>query len=162
MRLRLGRGAGIRQIATACKIGIGTASDYVAKIESAGLSWPSASALSEQDLINLLRGKSESLASNSSDLDWSCVRGELTRKGVTLKLLWSEYRKKEPSGYSYSRYARLYRRWCSQQSNLVMLQHHRAGEKLFVDWAGMTLGIVDPGTGEVKPAHVFVAAIGAS
>ena len=43
-----------------------------------------------------------------------------------------------------------------------MLQHHRAGEKLFVDWAGMTLGIVDPGTGEVKPAHVFVAAIGAS
>ena len=161
VRLRLSCAAGVRQIAAACKIGIGTASDYVAKIESAGLSWPSAASLSEQELMSLLSGKPESLQAKASTPDWSIVRAELTRKGVTLKLLWIEYRNREPDGYSYSRYARLYRRWCSQ-SNLVMLQHHKAGEKLFVDWAGMTLGIVDPGTGEVKPAHVFVAAIGAS
>ena len=161
VRLRLSCAAGVRQIAAACKIGTGTASQYVAKIESAGLSWPSAGALSEQELLSLLSGKSKSPQAKVSLPDWSLVRGELARKGVTLKLLWSEYRKQEPGGYSYSRYARLYRRWCSQ-TNLVMLQRHKAGERLFVDWAGMTLGIVDPATGELKPAHVFVAAMGAA
>jgi transposase len=89
------------------------------------------------------------------------VRQELARKGVTLKLLWLEYRKEHPEGYCYSRYARLYRKWLVT-ADLVMRQHHKAGEKMFVDWAGMKIGIAEPKTGEIQAASVFVAAIGSS
>ncbi len=79
VRMRPSCAAGVRQTAAACKIGIGTASDYVAMIESVGLSWPSAASLSEQELMSLLSGKPESLQAKASTLDWSIVRAELTR-----------------------------------------------------------------------------------
>jgi transposase len=160
IRLRLCRKASVRQIAAACNIGRSTVSEYLARIKAAKLAWPSAGELPEDELRALLFAEAPSAPARMSP-DWQAVRRELCRRGVTLKLLWQEYQNAFPQGYSYSRYARLYRNW-TQTTDVRMLQAHKAGEKLFVDWAGQTLGIADPKTGEVRQAHVFVAALGAS
>ena len=86
---------------------------------------------------------------------------ELRGKGVTLALLWEEYKAVHPEGLQYSRFCEQYRAWASQL-DVVMRQEHRAGEKLFVDYAGHTAGVVDRHTGEVRQAQVFVAVLGAS
>ena len=86
---------------------------------------------------------------------------ELKRKGVTLQLLHMEYKEREPSGYQYTQFCRLYRAW-QRHLDVVMRQEHRAGEKLFVDFAGQTIPITDPATGEITGAQLFVAVLGAS
>ena len=83
------------------------------------------------------------------------------RKHLTLQRLWQEYREQQPDGYSYSQYCERYRQWKSRQ-NLVMLQEHKAGENLFVDYAGQTVAIDDAASGEWREAVIFVAVLGAS
>jgi transposase len=80
---------------------------------------------------------------------------------VSLQLLWEEYQQSQPQGYRYSQFCELYRQW-RRKLDLVLRQEHRAGEKMFVDWAGATIPIYDRETGEAKPASLFVAALGAS
>jgi transposase len=80
---------------------------------------------------------------------------------VTLQLLWEEYRQSQPEGYRYSRFCELYRRWHRKQ-DVVLRQEHRAGEKMFVDWAGASIPIYDRETGVAQPASLFVAVLGAS
>ena len=89
------------------------------------------------------------------------MHAELRRKGVTLSLLWEEYRGVHPDGYGYRRYCELYTRWEGKLSP-VMRQRHPAGERLFVDYAGHTVDVVCPKTGEVRTAQIFVATLGAS
>jgi transposase len=93
--------------------------------------------------------------------DWAAVYRELRRPGVTLQLLWEEHRAANPDGYGYSRYCELFRAWEARLSP-TMRQSHVAGERLFVDYAGTTLEVIDGATGEVKTAQLFVAALGAS
>ena len=76
-------------------------------------------------------------------------------------MLWMEYQVCHPDGYAYSRFCELYGQWLSKL-DVVLRQHHRAGEKMFVDFAGQTVRIVDPVTGEVLQAPVFVATLGTS
>jgi transposase len=85
----------------------------------------------------------------------------LKRKGVTLTLLWEEYQAGDPHAYRYSHFCELYRHWAGKQK-LSMRQVHKAGEKLFVDYAGQTLPIINPKTGEITEAQLFVAVLGAS
>ena len=80
---------------------------------------------------------------------------------MTLQLLWEEYRETQPDGYGYSRFCELYQRW-NRNQNVVMRQEHRPGEKMFVDWAGPTVPIYDRRTGDITPASLFVAVLGAS
>jgi transposase len=160
VRLRLGPGLSVREIASACNVGRSTVSKYVLRLEASGLSLSDLPALSEEDLEARF-GDPAVAPTDRSIPDWTLVRKEMTRKGVTLKLLWEEYRASSPNAYSYSRYARMYRAWC-KKSSLVMVQHHVAGEKLFVDWAGLKLAIQDPKTGEPWQASVFVSATGPS
>lgn len=162
VRLRLGLGASVREIAAACNIGRSTVADYLARIEQAKLSWPGASELAEEVLLSKLFPQEDSGGEpGRKEPDWNEVRHELGRKGVTLKLLWEERIRLDPAFYSYSRFARLYREWL-KSSQVTMLQHHVAGEKLYVDWAGQKLRVVNPATGEVEPASIFVAAMGYS
>jgi transposase len=93
--------------------------------------------------------------------DMAEIHKELRLKGVTLQLLWAEYKQANPDGYQYSQFCERYRRW---ESNLevVLRQVHRAGEKMFLDFAGQTIPIIDPVTGEVHETVVFVAVLGAS
>ncbi|MCP4128781.1 MAG: IS21 family transposase, partial [Gammaproteobacteria bacterium] len=102
-----------------------------------------------------------SVAKDRQIPDWVEVNWELKGKGVTLFLLWQEYRSNHPQGYQYSWFCDQYRRWQGKR-DLVMRQNHRAGEKLFVDYAGQTVAVVDPGTGEIREAQIFVAVLGAS
>jgi transposase len=93
--------------------------------------------------------------------DWMKVHEELKRRGVTLMILWEEHRAEHVDGHGYSRFCELYGEWRKRLSP-TMRQTHVAGDKLFVDWAGDTVPIIDPMTGEVHEAHVFVAVLGAS
>ncbi len=95
-------------------------------------------------------------------LDFADVHRQLQKnRHVTLQLLWEEYRETQPGGYRYSRFCELYRRW-SRNQDVVLRQDHKAGEKMFVDWAGPTVAIHDNKTGDVAPASLFVAVLGAS
>jgi transposase len=93
--------------------------------------------------------------------DWRWLHAELRRPGVTLLLAWEEYRAGQPDGYGYSRFCDLYAEWRGRLSP-TMRQTHPAGERLFVDYAGQTIEVIDATTGEVHRAQIFVAALGAS
>ena len=93
--------------------------------------------------------------------DWQFVHTELKRRGVTLQTLWIEYKTQNPDGYQYSRFCDLYKAWRGTVE-VVMHQTYRAGEKMFVDYAGMSVDVIERSTGEVKKAQVFVAVLGAS
>jgi transposase len=100
-------------------------------------------------------------ARRKAEPDWAYVHHELRRPGVTLMLLWEEYRQREPGGYRYSRWCELYRAWEGRLSP-TMRQAHPAGERMFVDYAGQTVDVIDGRTGEIRAAQIFVAAMGAS
>ena len=93
--------------------------------------------------------------------DWQHIRDELTCKNVTLFLLWQEYRQATPYGYQYSWFCEHYRVWRGKL-DLMMRQDHWAGEKLFVDYAGQTVPVIDRTTRDIHEAQVFVAVMGAS
>lgn len=93
--------------------------------------------------------------------DFECLHNELKIRGVTLELLWQEYREKNPTGYSYVHIARLYKSW-ARKLNITMRQIHRPGEKMFVDYSGKRIAITNPQTGEQVMAEIYVAVMGAS
>src|SRR2546427_11542991 len=92
--------------------------------------------------------------------DYATIHKELRGANVTLQLLWEEYKQEHSTGYSYSRFSELYSQW-SRRLDLVLRQDYRAGEKMFVDHAGQTVGVIDRLTGDTRDAYVFVAVLGA-
>jgi len=162
LRLRFGHGLSRREISRSTSVSRSTVADYLLRASAAGLSWPLPEGMDEAALERLLFPSVTGGAHQARPLpDWPEVQRELRRKGVTLALLWQEYKEKNPDGYQYSWFCKQYEQWRGS-IDLVMRQEHRAGEKLFVYYAGMTMGIVDPETGEVKESQIFVAALGAS
>jgi transposase len=153
-----------RQIALSCAVGQATVSDYLKAAETAGLKWADVADWDDDRLWKAVAPSRETPPSriHPPEPDYFAIRRELqTNKHVTLQLLWEEYCEQNPDGYRYSRYCDLYRGWLRRQQ--VVLRHeHRAGEKLFVDYAGDTTPIYNAGTGEVWPAALFVAVLGAS
>jgi transposase len=126
------------------------------------LSWPLPEDLSDEALERLLYPPLQATAKDRRPQpDWPAIHRELRRPGVTLQLLWEEHRGAHPDGYGYSRYCELYRAWEGRLSP-IMRQLHVAGERMFVDYAGATLEVVDGTTGEVRVCQLFVAALGAS
>ena len=119
--------------------------------------------IGETQLCDILQPKRNGSATALlAESDFAQMSEELSRKGMTRQLLWEEYAEQHPDNhYSYSRFAVLYRAWHKKQ-RISMRQIHRAGEKLFVDYAGLTLKIIDSRTGEERPAQVFVTTLGAS
>jgi transposase len=163
--LRLaGLGLSQRQIAQSCQIGQATVSDYLRMAAQAGLRWPEIADWDEERLRTSLAPALNPAVSwrKTDEPDYASMRREFQiHKHLTLQLLWQEYREQQPNGYSYSRYCDLYRRWLKRQ-DVVLRHEHRAGEKLFVDFAGDTIPVHDPETGEVRVAAIFVAVLGAS
>lgn len=160
IRLRHGLKASAREIALAVNIARSTVAEYLYRSEAVGLTWPLPEDLSDEGLERLLFPPVE-IASPRPLPDWSKVQKDLSKKGVTLLLLWHEYKDRFPKGYGYSRFALLYREWLAK-TDLRMRQHHRAGERLFVDFVGLMMPVTDPSTGEVRTAQVFASAMGAS
>ena len=162
LRLKWVSGLSNRQIAASCGIGRPTVSEYLRRAELAGLRWPLPDDLDEARLERLLFPPPPDLPAQQRGIpDWANIHGELKRPGVTLFLLWQEYRQAYPDGYQYSWFCEHYRAW-QGKLDLVMRQDHRAGEKLFVDYAGQTVPVIDQTTGEVRQAQIFVAVLGAS
>jgi len=162
LRLALGEGLSRRTTAAATGLPYTTVADHLARAARAGLSWPLPDGLDDAQLEARLFARDEPPPSASRPLpDWPTVHRELRQKGVTLQLLHMEYKERQPDGYQYTQFCRHYRAW-QRQLDLVMRQEHRAGEKLFVDFAGQTIPITDPATGEITPAQLFVAVLGAS
>ena len=150
-----------RNIAHICQIGRTTVSDYLRRASAAGLSWPLPADLGEAEVEALLFPVPRPSSDPRPLPDWSTIHQELKKKGVTLALLWEEYKAVYPDGYQYSQFCELYRRWRGTLK-VWMRQKHRVGEKLFVDYSGKTVDIVDPVTGETKQAQIFTAVLGAS
>ncbi|SNR35095.1 hypothetical protein SAMN06265370_102346 [Puniceibacterium sediminis] len=155
-------GLSTRQIAASLAIGRTTLRGYLERATELGLSWPLPPEMSDTELEHRLFDRAyQNTKRIATQPDWAHVHRELRRKGVTLSLLWEEYRTDHPEGYGYSRFCELYTRWEGKLSP-VMRQRHPAGERLFVDYAGHTIDVIDPMTGEVRTAQLFVAALGAS
>ena len=151
----------IREVSASCGIGFGTVINYINLAQASGLGWPLPEEMSEAALEALLFPPKRSKAKPRDVPDWSHVRSELSRKGVTLALLWKEYDQGTKGGFGYSRFVELFRTW-EGAHGFTMIQHHRPGEKIYVDFSGMTVTITDPVTGEKREAQVFCAATGYS
>jgi transposase len=162
LRLKHG-GASDRQIARSLSLARSTVGLTLERAAAAGLRWPLPATLTDRVLeVMLYAGHgAQQGARRKVEADWAHVHHELHRPGVTLMLLWEEYRQREPNGYQYSRWCELYRAWEGRLSP-TMRQSHPAGERLFVDYAGQTVDVIDPGSGEIRPAQVCVAVLGAS
>ena len=134
-------------------------------VRAAGLPWPLPAELDEAALDAQLFRRGELPPSASRPVpDWATVHQELKRTGVTLQLLWAEYKDaaSEPARcYQYTQFCRLYHGWAGTLDP-VLRQVHIAGERLFVDYAGPTMPVVHPRTGEIESAQIFVGALGAS
>jgi transposase len=162
LRLRFEHGRSHRDIARSCGIGITTAREYILRAKAAGLSWPLPVGVDDGALDRMLFPPPPRPGDGERPLpSWPAVHRELRKRGVTLQLLGDEYKSIHPEGYGYSRYCELYRAF-AKTLDVTMRFEHRAGERLFVDYAGDTMGVVNPQTGEVMEAHLFVAAQGAS
>ncbi len=126
------------------------------------MSWPLPDGLSDEALERLLFPLPVKVPNGwRAEPDWSLLHRELRKPNVTLSLLWEEYRAIHPSGYGYSRFCDLYRAWRGRLTP-TMRQNHIAGEKMFVDYAGATVEVIDGVNGEVLQAQIFVAVLGAS
>lgn len=150
-----------RCIAEAVGVARSTVGDYLSRAEKAGVTWPLPEGTTDEMLDGRLFPAPPPSSSRRPLPDWEEVHRELRRKGVTRALLHEEYKAQHPDGYGYTRFCQLYRAWKSEL-DLVMRQEHAPGEKLFVDYAGQTMPVTDPETGEVSQAQIFVATLGAS
>lgn len=162
LRLKFETDLSHRRIARCCHISRPAVSAYLTRFEEAGLSWPAAAGLDDATLEHKLYPPAAMFpAAERTVPDWPYVHRELRRKSVTLTLLWHEYKAVHPEGFQYSWFCDQYRAWAGKL-DVVMRQEHRAGEKLFVDYAGQTAEVVDRRTGEIRQAQIFVAVLGAS
>lgn len=151
-----------RQIANSLSISPSSVSTYTNRAAQIGITqWPLSDDWDDTKLKQQFF-KTRVKLKNFALPDWNKIKEELTSKTMTLLLLWQEYAAQHPEGhYSYNHFCRQYKQWLGTQ-RLSMRQHHKAGEKLFVDYCGPTMNIVNPSTGEIRTAQVFVAVMGAS
>lgn len=162
LRLSWECGLSKQKIAQSCGVARSTVGDYLMRASAAGLSWPLPEEVSEAELeMRLFPGPPKDLEEPRSLPDWPTIHKEVKKKGVTLTLLWTEYKLDHPDGYQYTQFCSYYRRW-KENLDLCLRQEHKAGEKLFVDYCGQTVPVVDRTTGESREAQIFVAALGAS
>ena len=161
LRLHLQAKLSYAEIGGALKISKSVVGKYVSLARAAGVDWELAQTLADDELEARLFRPPVPRSSYHLTPDFALVHQELKRAGVTLMLLWEEYARGNPLAYKYTSFCIKYRAFakCQQRS---MRQIHIAGEKLFVDYAGSTVPIVDAATGEITQAQIFVATLGAS
>ena len=162
LRLKWGGGLSDRKSARSLSVSRPTVAEYVRRAQAAGLSWPLPETLDEGTLERLLFPAAPAQRARAPLVpDWSEVHRELKHTGVTLFLLWQEYKAATPEGCQYSWCCQGYRAGVSTR-DLGMRQPHRAGAKLFVDYAGQSIPVGNSHSGEVHEAAIFIAVLGAS
>src|ERR1700688_365947 len=166
LRLRFELKLGYQQIGRSCAMRVSTVHKYLKRAEAAGVTWPLPEDWDEARIEAMVFPRREpSIAEHNparTTPDFASIHEQLrSSKYVTLQLLWEEYRQGNPEGYRYSRFCELYQRWRSKL-DVVLRQEHKAGEKMFVDWAGATIPVWDRHTGLPWQSPLFVATLGAS
>ena len=156
-------GVSAREIGRRLGVARSTIQDNLKRAAAAGLKWPLPDEVTDDALERQLFGRAGVAPGQRRRVepDWAELARELKRPGVTMMILWEEYREVHPDGYGYSRFCDLLRGF-ERRLTPVMRQHHVAGDKAFVDYSGKRIGIVDPATGEIREAEIFVAVLGAS
>ena len=163
LRLRLQAGLSVRAISRSTKLSVGGVQKLLSRAETLSLTWPLPAELDDARLAELFYPGADTHANPRREApDWAAVHEELKRPHMTRQLVWEEYTQRYPNRcVSYSQFCDRYRHWLGRQQR-TMRQSHKAGEKCFVDYAGSTVPIVDGATGEIRPAQLFVAVLGAS
>ncbi len=161
LRQKWALGQSHRQVAQSLGVSLGTVSSVAQRARQAGLAWAQVETLADDALTARLYGGPVDAGAARPLPDCAYLDTERRKRGVTLELLHLEYLEQHPTGYRYTRFCAIYRHWLARQGR-TMRQVHRAGEKCFVDYAGQQPTLVDPTTGEVCPAELFVAVLGAS
>ncbi|WP_437440057.1 IS21 family transposase [Legionella pneumophila] len=150
------------QIAASLQISSGVVNKYLSLARAAQVCWPLPSEVDEAKLRAILKPHQKTFIPSRHEPDYPSIHQELKSKGMTLLLLWQEYENTHgKNAYRYAQFCAKYREWLSRQKP-SMRQIHRAGEKLFIDYCGPTIDVIDPETGEVRAAAIFVAILGAS
>jgi transposase len=153
---------GPREISRSLSISPATASNYINAAKEADLSYSLIAGMGEEELKRIIKGeKTGDKRSSRPQPNWKEVHGELKKKGVTLQLLWEEYKAIHPDGYQSTQFCDLYRKWKGKLTPSLR-QTHKAGEKMFVDYAGQTVPVTERYSGRIRQAEIFVAVLGAS
>ncbi len=161
LRLKFDRKLSDRKISKSCSVSRSTVADYLERFKASGLSWPLSETINDSELDAQLFPQAKGAGCKRSMPAMEYLHGELKKKGVTLQLLWYEYKQQHPDGYQYSYFCDLYQKW-SGKLDVYLRQHHKAGEKLFVDYAGQTVPVKNAETGEIIKAQIFIATLGSS
>lgn len=153
---------GRNKIAEATGLSGAAVSGYLERATKAGLAWPLPEDLDNEALERLLFPAPPCVFQEREPLNFPYLNEQLHKKSVTLHLLWEEYQEANPGGaFGRSRFCDLFRDWKKRQQ-VTMRQIHKAGDKLFVDYAGQTVPVINPRTGEISEVQIFVAVLGAS
>ena len=153
-----------RQIAASLKVSVGVVSKYVNRALDSNISWPLPNDMDEKTLLARLQPTVpvKSCLNHAIDtINFAKIHQELCRKGVTLQLLWDEYQSEQENALSYSRYCHYYRLY-KKSLKRSMRQTHKAGDKVFIDYSGLTMDIIDPETNQIRSAEIFIGVLGAS
>jgi transposase len=162
LRLKFEARLSHERIAAATRVSKGAVTKYLRRAQAAGIGWPLPAQMDEAQLEALLFPHAAPLVERYAAPDFAHLHQELKRKGVTLMLLWEEYAQAHlGQAYRYSQFCALYHRFAATLKR-SMRQFHRAGEKLFIDYSGHTVPLIDALTGEMRSAQIFVAVLGAS
>lgn len=161
LRLKFDCNFSNRKIARSCSVARSTVATYLSLAKTAGLQWPIPDNLSDTEIYNLVFKNRDKSVNKRQMPSMEYIHNELKKKSVTLQLLWYEYKQNNPDGYQFSYFCELYQKW-AKKLDISLRQRHRAGEKLFIDYAGQTVPIHDPETGKVTQAQIFIAILGAS
>lgn len=151
-----------RQIAASTGVGKTTVSEYLARAKEVGISWPLPEEM-DAEVLDAALFPAPPVVAERPVPDWRDLHRQLKdpRHHVTLRLLWVEWKTDQPDGWRYSQFCHHYRSWLGAQ-DVVMRLTYAGGERMFVDFSGDKVRYVDPGTGEVIEAEVFVSVLGAS
>lgn len=163
MRLRYSGGLSVRQISRSTKISVGSIQKLLTKAKELDIAWPLPEDMNDSQLARMFYPGADTQVSTRFQIPhWPTIHQELKRPFMTKQLLWEEYSQQYPNRcLSYSRFCERYRQWQGKQKR-SMRQHHKAGEKCFVDYCGPTVPIINGATGEIRESQIFVAVLGAS
>ena len=151
-----------REVARVTGVSKSGVSEIASYARAAGLAWEQARELDDEALQARMHPPPAPRSARHLEPDWARVHQQLKQPAVTLQLLWEEYRQAHgEQAYKYSAFCEKYKAW-ARRLQRSMRQTHTGGDKLFVDYAGQTVPVVDADTGEIRQAQVFVAVLGAS
>jgi len=163
LRLSLELKFSIRKIAEALQLSKTSVGEYLAEFKRTGLSYHDITQMSDTEVCELFEksNKQSNPMYEALSREFPHYEKELARVGVTLQLLWEEYKERNPDGFSYSRFCHHYRMWKSKLKTGMHIEH-KAGDMIYADFTGKKMHYIDPETGEIKPAEIFLTVLGAS